>query len=187
MIMCKVRYAEKVDRMLFPGIQGGPLMHVIAAKAVCFKEAMEEEFFRYQRQVLSNAKTLASELMKYGFNLVSKGTDTHLILVDLTNIGITGKEAEEALHQAGITVNKNTIPFDERGPRVTSGIRIGTPAVTTRGMKEEEMKVVARMIRDVLQNIGEKSVVSKVRKEVQDLCHSFPLYENLLVRPKVPL
>jgi glycine hydroxymethyltransferase len=187
MIMCKERYAEKIDRMLFPGIQGGPLMHVIAAKAVCFKEAMGEEFFKYQRQVLSNAKTLASELMKYGLNLVSKGTDTHLILVDLTNIGITGREAEEALHQAGITVNKNTIPFDERGARITSGIRIGTPAVTTRGMREEEMKVIARMIRDVLQDIKDKNTLLKVRREVQELCDSFPLYENLLTRPKVPL
>ena len=150
LILCKEDYARVIDKTIFPGIQGGPLMHVIAAKAVCFKQAMTTEFKEYQRQIIKNAQELANKLMELDYNLVSGGTDNHLMLVDLRNKGITGKQAEKALEEAGITVNKNAIPFDTQSPMITSGIRIGTPAVTTRGMKEKEMILIAEMISRVL-------------------------------------
>ena len=176
MIMCKEPYAKAIDKEIFPGIQGGPLMHVIAAKAVAFKEALEPSFKEYQKQVLSNAKTLADELMGRGFDLVSGGTDNHLMLVDLTKKDITGKEAEEALVKAGITVNKNTIPFDTRSPFVTSGIRIGVPAATTKGMKEPEMKTIAALIERAVNNRGDDAKLNAIKNEVKELCERFPFY-----------
>jgi glycine hydroxymethyltransferase len=179
MILCKKEWAEKVDKAVFPGLQGGPLMHVIAAKAVALKEAMEPEFREYQKQVVKNARALASSLQEEGFRIVSGGTDTHLFLVDLSSFNLTGKEAQEALDEVGITVNKNTIPFETKSPFVTSGIRVGTPAVTTRGMKEKEMKEISRLISQVLKNLGKESVYEKVRLEVRNLCEAFPLYKEL--------
>lgn len=175
-IMCKSDYAKAIDKAVFPGIQGGPLVHVIAAKAVAFKEALSEEFKKYQKKVVKNAKTLANALKKRGFKLVSNGTDNHLMLVDLTNFNITGKEAEEALDKAGITVNKNTVPFDTKPPTVTSGIRIGTPCVTTRGMGEEEMEEIAEIIDRIIKNISNESVIKDMQKKVQALCKRFPIY-----------
>lgn len=175
-VMCKTDYAKAIDKAIFPGIQGGPLVHVIAAKAVAFKEALSEEFKEYQKKVVKNAKTLAEELKKRGFKLVSDGTDNHLMLVDLTNFNITGKEAEEALDKAGITVNKNTIPFDTKPPTVTSGIRIGTPSVTTRGMGEKEMEEIAEIIERVIKNISKDSVIKDMQKKVKELCKKFPIY-----------
>ena len=172
MILCKEKYAKDIDKSVFPGVQGGPLMHVIAGKAVCFKEALSPEFKEYQNQIIKNAKVLAEELMKKDFKLVSGGTDNHLILVDLTNKSITGKEAEEMLDEVGITVNKNAIPFDKQKPNITSGIRIGTPAMTTRGMKEEEMERIAEFINDAI-NVKDKEVL---RKEVLKLTAKFPIY-----------
>ena len=180
MILCKEEYAKRIDKMIFPGIQGGPMMHVIAAKAVAFKEAMAEGFNDYQKQIVENAKALASELDKRGFRLVSGGTDTHLLLLDLTNKGITGKDAEKALDIAGITVNKNAIPFDKQSPFITSGIRIGTPAITTRGMKEPEMKLIAEMITKVLANINDIDNLKQTLSMVTNLCNQFPLYANKL-------
>jgi glycine hydroxymethyltransferase len=174
--MCKAEYAKTLDSRVFPRSQGGHLKHVIAAKAVAFKEALSEEFKEYQRQIVKNAKTLAAELTGAGFRLVSGGTDNHLMLIDLTDKGITGKEAGLALDQAGITVNQNMIPFDTRSPMVTSGVRLGTPAITTRGMKEAEMVQIARMIAYVLKDIGNEGRILEIRKEVQDLCSRFPLY-----------
>ena len=176
MIMTKEFFAKPIDKMVFPGMQGGPLMHVIAAKAVCFKEAMSEEFKEYQRQVVRNAKRLAQVLMEKGFKLVSGGTDNHLMLVDLTDKKITGKEAEEALGKVGITVNKNTIPGDTQSPFVTSGIRIGTPAVTTRGMKEKEMERIGELIAETLSNIGNEKRYAIIREEVKKLCEEFMFY-----------
>ncbi|MDZ7261633.1 MAG: serine hydroxymethyltransferase [candidate division KSB1 bacterium] len=166
-----------IDSNVFPGFQGGPLMHVIAAKAVAFKEALEPSFKDYCRQIISNAKTLAETLMNFGYHVVSGGTDTHLMLVDLRNRGITGKDAEKALEEAGITVNKNMVPFDTQSPFITSGIRIGTPALTTRGMKEKEMKQIGGFIHEVLSNLGNESVYAKVRRQVYELCQQFPLYQ----------
>jgi len=180
MIMCKKEYANLIDKTIFPGIQGGPLMHIIAAKAVCFKEAMSPQFSLYQKQILLNAKTLATELTNLGFTLVSGGTDTHLFLVDLSSKGITGQEAEKALEKAGIIVNKNTIPFDTKSPIVTSGIRIGTPALTARGMKEKEMQQIAQFIAEVLSNIGKEEVYNSVRAKTRELCSKFLMYEELL-------
>ena len=180
MIMCKADYAKAIDKMIFPGIQGGPLMHVIAAKAVALKEALEPGFKEYQKQIVANAKALASELTNRGYDLVSGGTDTHLMLVDLTRKDITGKEAEDALVKAGITVNKNTVPFDLRSPFITSGIRIGTPAVTTRGMKEKEMMMIADLIADTINNIKDESHHDKTRKRVKELCEQFPIYKERL-------
>jgi glycine hydroxymethyltransferase len=177
-ILCKKEFAKEIDKAIFPGIQGGPLMHVIAAKAVAFKEAMSPDFKEYQRQILLNAKALAEELMRLGYRLVSGGTDNHLMLVDLRDKGITGKEAEKALEEAGITVNKNSIPFDPQPPTVTSGIRIGTPALTTRGMKEDEMRYIARLIHEVLSNIKDDKVKEKVKSEVEELCKQFPIYRK---------
>ncbi len=172
MILCKEKYAKALDKSLFPGIQGGPLMHIIAGKAVAFKEALTDEFKEYQKQIIKNAKVLAEELMNMGYNLVSGGTDNHLMLVDLTNKNITGKEAEALLDKVGITVNKNAIPYDTQKPNITSGIRIGTPAMTTRGMKEEEMKTIAKLIDMTLSGKDEEQIA----KEVLELTSRFPLY-----------
>jgi len=179
MIMCMEKYANAIDKAVFPCIQGGPFMHVIAAKAVCFKEALTDEFKEYAKQIVKNSKKLAEILMDNGFDLVSGGTDNHLILVDLRNKNITGREAEIALQEAGITLNKNTVPFDEQKPWITSGIRIGTPSVTTRGMKEKEMELIAEFITRVIENIDDRNVRKKVREEVIELCEQFPLYEEL--------
>ncbi len=178
MILCTAEWANAIDKAIFPGIQGGPLMHIIAAKAVAFKEALEPSFKDYQGQILKNAKVLAEELMARGFRLVSGGTDNHLILVDLTPKGITGREAEVLLDEVGITVNKNGIPFDTKKPTVTSGIRIGTPAVTTRGMKEDEMKVIARLIDETLTSRGDEQAKKKAAMEVKELTGRFPFYRD---------
>lgn len=178
-ILCKKKYAHLIDKMVFPGIQGGPMMHTIAAKAVALKEAMTEEFKLYQTDVLANARTLASELAKRGYKIISGGTDCHMFLVDLTNFKITGAEAQSILEAAGITVNKNSIPYDTRPPVETSGIRIGTPAVTTRGMKQKEMVVIADLIDKVIRSKGSKNVISNVRSRVQKLLKKFPLYKEL--------
>ena len=172
--------SEVMDSTVMPGIQGGPLMHVIAAKAVAFKEALEPSFKTYAQQVIDNARALAASLVERGYSIVSGGTDNHLMLIDLTSKNITGKEAENALHAAGITVNKNMVPFDTRSPFVTSGFRMGTAALTTRGMKQGEMKVVAGMIDKVLANLGNESKIKEVSGEIRELCRQFPLYPNLL-------
>jgi glycine hydroxymethyltransferase len=178
LILSKAGYGARLNKEIFPGIQGGPLMHVIAAKALAFKEALSESFKIYQMGTVKNAKTLAQQLMDDGIQLVSGGTDNHMMLVDLTNLDITGKAAEDALGRAGITVNKNAVPFDKLGPAVTSGIRIGTPALTTRGMKEQEMAVVASLIVDVLRNIDDQHIIEKVKKKTRELCESFPIYQD---------
>ncbi|MBI4853935.1 MAG: serine hydroxymethyltransferase [Acidobacteria bacterium] len=180
MAMCKEEFAKKLDSAVFPGVQGGPLVHVIAAKAVCFLEALQPSFREYQKQVVKNAATLASSLKDLGFRIVSGGTDNHLILVDVFAKGITGKVAEKALEHAGITVNKNTIPFDQNPPLVASGIRIGTPALTTRGMGEKEMQIIASWIADVLANPENNANLEKIKVEVQKLCKNFPLYTKRL-------
>jgi glycine hydroxymethyltransferase len=176
MVLCRNQYAKELDRSLFPGVQGGPLMHIIAAKAVCFKEAMEPGFVDYQRQIVANARRLAEGLQVVGFRLVSGGTDNHLMLVDVFSKGLTGKVAEAALGKAGITVNKNAIPFDQNPPMVASGIRIGTPAVTSRGMREAEMDLIADFIADVLAAPEDDRVARTVRDKIEDLCRKFPLY-----------
>jgi glycine hydroxymethyltransferase len=175
-ILARKEYGEKLNSGIFPGLQGGPLMHVIAAKAVAFKLSMSEDFKANQRQTVTNARALAQHLTDAGLKLVSGGTDNHLMLVDLTGLDITGRDAEKALDEAGITVNKNTIPFEKRSPFVTSGIRIGTPSVTTRGMKEQEMAAISAMIVDVLNHPKDPVVVRRVRESVRDLCDRFPLY-----------
>ncbi|QEN03578.1 serine hydroxymethyltransferase [Thiospirochaeta perfilievii] len=172
-------FSELVDGSIFPGCQGGPLMHVIAAKAVAFQEALTQDFKDYQEQVVKNSIVLSQSLTDLGARIVSGGTDNHLSLVDLTPLGVTGKDAEKLLDEAGITVNKNTIPFETRSPFITSGIRIGTPAVTTRGMKEADMKHIASYIVEVLKSGGDKVVISSVKEKVQTLCESFPLYPKL--------
>ena len=176
LVMCREQFARDLNRAVFPEMQGGPLVHVIAAKAVCFKEAATEEFGKYMRQVVRNAKTLASRIASRNFRIVSGGTDTHLMLVDVFSKGINGQQAEQALEKGGITVNKNTIPFDQNPPLTPSGIRIGTPALTTRGMKEPEMEAIGDWIADVLDHIGDESVEKRVRREVEQLCEKFPLY-----------
>ena len=176
LVLCRSEYAKDLDRSLFPGIQGGPLMHIIAAKAVCLKEAMEPGFVEYQRQIVANAQRLAAGLSSAGFRLVSGGTDNHLMLVDVFSRGLTGKVAEAALGKAGITVNKNAIPFDKNPPMVASGIRIGTPAVTSRGMRETEMDAIAAFIARVLASADDDAVIGAVRTEVEALCRKFPLY-----------
>ena len=176
MIMCKAEFGKMIDKMIFPGIQGGPLMHVIAAKAVALKEAMGEPFREYQRNVVKNAKALARTLIDRGFSIVSNGTDTHLMLVDLSDREITGKEAEEVLDFAGITVNKNTIPYDTRPPSVTSGLRLGTPSVSTRGMGEAEMGEIGEIIVQVLQRIRDQSALKRLNERVKSLCQRFPVY-----------
>jgi len=176
LVMCREQFARDLNRAVFPEMQGGPLVHVIAAKAVCFKEAATEEFGKYMRQVVRNAKTLAARIASRNFRIVSGGTDTHLMLVDVFSKGINGQQAEQALEKGGITVNKNTIPFDQNPPLTPSGIRIGTPALTTRGMKEPEMEAIGDWIADVLDHIGDESVEKRVRREVEQLCEKFPLY-----------
>ncbi len=175
MILCPGRYAAQIDRAVFPGTQGGPLMHIIAAKAVALGEALKPEFKTYCSQIVANAKALAEELLSLDFDLVTRGTDTHLILIDLTRANITGKAAAEALERAGIVVNKNPVPFDKRSPWVTSGIRLGTPALTTRGMKQEQMRTVARLIKRVLAHIEDELVLDNVKREVRELCDQFPI------------
>jgi glycine hydroxymethyltransferase len=176
MVLCTQQYAKDLDKAVFPGLQGGPLVHIIAAKAACFKEASEPGFAAYQRQIIANAAALAGALSSAGFRLVSGGTDNHLMLVDVFSKGITGKLAETALHDAGITVNKNAIPFDRNPPMVASGIRIGTPAVTTRGMKEAEMELIADFIMRALKTPEDSRALGMVRAEVEALCQKFPLY-----------
>ncbi len=178
LILCREQYAKDLDRALFPGVQGGPLQHIIAAKAVCFKEAMEPAFAEYQRQIVANAKRLAASIASHGFRLVSGGTDNHLVLVDVFSKGLTGKVAEAALGKAGITVNKNAIPFDKNPPMVASGIRVGTPAVTTRGMRESDMDVIGDLIARVLAAPEDDRVLGGVKTEVERLCRKFPLYHE---------
>ena len=179
MILCREKDAKEVNKKIFPGIQGGPLMHVIAAKAVAFKEALSPSFITYQKQVLANSKYLAQFLSDQGYKIVSGGTDTHLVLGDLRHQDITGKDAEAALEKAGITVNKNTVPFETRSPFVTSGIRVGTPALTTRGMRENEMHKIGEMIVQTLEKINDDSFHAETRKKVRELCYQFPLHLEL--------
>ena len=174
-ILCEKELASAIDAAVFPGMQGGPYMHIIAAKAVCFFEAMQPDFVDYQKSVLENAHVLASELQRYGMRIVSGGTDNHIVLVDLSTRGISGKDAEEALGTAGISVNRNTIPFDPKPPAITSGIRLGTPAVTTRGFGTEEMKRIASFIIKVLSPVGNKRAQEQVRQEIQEMCQRFPV------------
>ncbi len=176
MVMCQEKWAKELDRLTFPGIQGGPLVHVIAAKAVSFKEALAPEFKTYQHQIVANARALAETLIGEGWRLVSGGTDNHLMLIDVFSRGITGKVAEKALERAGITVNKNTIPYDTNSPMVASGIRVGTPALTTRGMKEAEMTEVGRLIARALKAVDDDTALAAVRRDVQKMCDGFPLY-----------
>lgn len=176
-IMCKEEYAKKIDKVVFPGMQGGPLMHIIAAKATAFKEALSDDFKQYAKQIVANAKTLSEALAEEGMRIVSGGTDNHLILLDVSELGLTGKEAEEALDKVGITTNKNTIPFDKQSPFITSGIRIGTAAVTTRGFKEEEMKEIAQIITLTLKNMNDENKLKEAAERVANLTKKFPLYE----------
>lgn len=182
MILCKEKYAKAIDKSVFPGVQGGPLMHVIAAKATAFKEALSEDFKEYSRQVVANAKKLAAELTKLGIRIVSGGTDNHLLLLDVTSLGLTGQEAEEVLDEIGITTNKNTIPFDEKGPAVTSGIRVGTAAVTTRGLKEKDMEEIADIIVYTLTNSKDKKRLAEAKMRVKQLTEKFPLYEEMFLK-----
>lgn len=178
-IMCNSDYAQKIDKAVFPGLQGGPLEHVIAAKAVAFKEALEPDFKDYQEQVLKNAKTLASSLLENGIDLVSGGTDNHLLLIDLRAKGLTGKAIEAVLGEVHITVNKNTVPNDPKSPFVTSGIRVGTPALTSRGMKEDEMKLIGKIIADIINNHDNDKIKEESKNLVTDLCRNFKMYDNL--------
>lgn len=179
MVMCKEEFAKALDKAIFPGMQGGPLMHIIAAKAVALKLAAEPSFAVYQRQILANSKALAEALLGYGFRLVSGGTDNHLILIDLRSRKLTGKALEHALNEAGLTVNKNAVPFDTEKPTITSGVRIGTPAVTTRGFKEPEMKCIAEWIDRISRDVENESLIKTVRAEVRELCAKFPVYPDL--------
>ncbi len=181
-ILAMEKYSRSLNSQIFPGIQGGPLMHVIAAKAVAFKEALRDDFKIYQQQIVSNAKTLAKTLQDRGFRLVSGGTDNHLILVDLSDKGLTGAKAEDVLERAGITVNKNTIPFDTRSPSVTSGIRIGTPGATTRGLKEKEMEEVGNYISELLNQPEDDKLIGDIKMKIRSLCERFPLYSERLAR-----
>jgi len=180
MVMMKEEHRKKINSRVFPGTQGGPLMHVIAAKAVAFKEALQPEFKEYQQQIVKNAKRLGECMTEGGLKLVSGGTDTHLVLVDLRETELTGQIAEETLEQAGITTNKNTIPFDPRPPAVASGIRIGTPAVTTRGMKEEDMETISGFMREALNNPGNEKILSRIKDDVREMCKKFPIYSHRL-------
>ena len=180
MILCQARWAKELDKLVFPGVQGGPLMHVIAAKAVAFKEALAPDFKTYQQQIVRNAAALAATLLDEGWRLVSGGTDNHLILVDVFARGITGKVAEAALDRAGITVNKNTIPYDTNSPMVASGIRVGTPALTTRGMKEKEMEAIGRLMARALRGVEKEAELADVKREVGRICDRFPLYASRL-------
>lgn len=179
LILARREYAKALDKAIFPGTQGGPSMHTIAAKAVCFKEAMSAEFRDYSRQIVTNARVMADTLMERGFRICSGGTDTHLMLVDLTSKGITGLEAETMLGSVGIVANKNTIPFETRSPSITSGIRLGTPAVTTRGFREQETRHLANLIADTLENIGNEAILGNIRGAVKDMCRAFPIYSKL--------
>ncbi|MBI4680657.1 MAG: serine hydroxymethyltransferase [Nitrospirae bacterium] len=178
-ILCKAEYAKAIDKMVFPGVQGGPLVHIIAAKAVALKEAASKKFKDYQIQVVKNAKEMAGALMNKGFKIISDGTDIHLMLVDLSNKSITGKEAETILDLAGITLNKNSIPYDDKPPVVTSGIRVGTPMVTARKMKEPEMVIIADLISQVINNLNESTVIERVMGKVKGLCKKFPIYDDI--------
>jgi glycine hydroxymethyltransferase len=175
MVLCRERFAQELDRQVFPGLQGGPLMHTIAAKAVCFREALQPAFQQYSRDILRNAQTLARILVEGGLRLVSGGTDNHLMLVDLTPFNTTGRDAATALEKAGITVNKNAIPFDPKPPAVTSGVRLGTPAITTRGLRESETAQLAEWILDVLKHPGDEARQQSIRAEVATLCRRFPI------------
>jgi glycine hydroxymethyltransferase len=177
MVMCREEYAKEVAKAVFPGLQGGPLMHIIAAKAVAFKEAMSEQFKKDQFQTVSNARTLSDELQTSGFDIVSGGTDNHVMLINLNKFNVTGKEVEAGMIKAGIILNKNTIPFETRSPFITSGIRIGTPATTTRGMQEKEMKEIAGYIKTVIDNLGNETVLNSINSDVEQLCSSFPIYK----------
>ena len=179
LLLCSEEYGAKLDKGVFPGTQGGPLMHVIAAKAVAFEEALRPDFKDYQKQVLLNARVLAERLVEYGFDLVSGGTDNHLILIDLTAKGITGLDAERSLGEAGIVANKNAVPFDKKGPKITSGLRLGTPALTTRGMKEAEIRQIAGLINDVLSSPESESVLQRAQGVVSEICKAFPIYPYL--------
>lgn len=176
-ILCKAKYKDQIDSAVFPGIQSGPLMHVIAAKATAFKEAMTPEFKEYQQQIVNNAKTLADEIKKQGLNIVTGGTDNHMMIVDVTPVGTTGKDAAEILEKVNITVNKNTIPYDKLSPFIASGIRIGTPALTTRGMKENEMRQIGWLIVETLKNKDNEQKLSEIKNEVMELCRKFPLHQ----------
>jgi glycine hydroxymethyltransferase len=178
LVLCKAAFQKELDKLTFPGLQGGPLVHTIAAKAVCLQEAMEPSFKEYQQQVAKNAKALAAAVAAQGFRIVSGGTDNHLFLVDVHSRGITGTEAEKALDRAGITVNKNAIPFDPLPPMKAGGIRIGTPSITTRGMKESEMAAIAGWIAEVLAQPGNTETEQRVRKQVAELAAKFPIYES---------
>jgi glycine hydroxymethyltransferase len=182
MILSKAEFAAAIDKVVFPGMQGGPLMHIIAAKAICFQEAMQPEFRDYAKQVVANAKVLAETLAAEGFRIISGGTDTHLMLVDVFSKGMLGSEAEKALGEAGITVNKNAIPFDVNPPMKPSGVRIGTPAVTTRGMKEAEMRQISHWISEALDHRTDTAVLGKIRSQVLGLAEEFPLYAERRAR-----
>ena len=171
--------SELLNSAVMPGVQGGPLMHIIAAKALAFGEALEPSFKLYAQNIINNAKVMSDELLSKGYKLISGGTDTHVILIDLSNKNVTGKSAEKALEKAGITVNKNMVPFDERSPFITSGIRIGTPAITTRGMGNDEMVLIVRLINDVISDIENEDIINQVRSAVKSLCKSFPIYSEL--------
>jgi len=179
LILCKQEFAKQIDKAVFPGTQGGPLMHVIAAKGVAFKEALSDSFKVYQEQIVANTKVISQILIEKGFRIVSGGSSNHLVLVDLQPKSLTGKKAEELLESVGITLNKNAIPYDPESPFVTSGIRIGTSSVTTRGMKEKEMSLIAHMIADILSNPNDKTVYNDVKRSVQALTAEFPLYPSL--------
>src|SRR5216117_2601347 len=185
LVMCKTQFAKELDKLTFPGLQGGPLVHTIAAKAVCFKEAAEPSFADYQKQVVANTKATAAAVAKRGFRIVSGGTDNHLLLVEVHSRGITGSDAEKALDRAGITVNKNAIPFDPLPPMKAGGIRLGSPSITTRGMREPEMEQIGGWIADVLTNIGNAEVEQRVRKQVAELAAKFPVYEARMHRGKM--
>ncbi|MFN3528044.1 MAG: serine hydroxymethyltransferase [Candidatus Altarchaeaceae archaeon] len=178
-ILCKEKYGKLIDKAVFPGNQGGPLMHVIAAKAICFKLAMEDEFKEYARQIVKNSRYMAKVFMDNGFRLVTDGTDNHLFLVDLRDKGITGKEAEEILYKAGIVVNKNAIPYDPLPPYIASGIRIGTPSITARGMKEKDVEKIANIIIEILNDIHNENLINQARKKVKEICEEFPIYKDI--------
>jgi len=179
LILCSEEFAARLDKSVFPGIQGGPLMHIIAAKAVAFEEALRPDFKAYQKQVLLNARALAEGLVEYGFDLVSGGTDNHLVLIDLADKGITGLDAEQSLGEAGIVANKNAVPFDKKGPKITSGLRLGTPALTTRGIKEAEIRQIAGLINDIFSAPESEAVLRRVRGVVSEICQAFPIYPYL--------
>jgi len=186
MVLCRGAFAKELDKLTFPGTQGGPLVHTIAAKAVCLKEAMEPSFKEYQRQVVANAQAMATAVASRGFRIVSGGTDNHLFLIEVHSRGITGKDAEQALDRAGITVNKNSIPFDPLPPMKAGGIRLGSPSVTTRGMKEAEMKLIGNWVAEVLQHVGDAGVEGKVREQVAQVAARFPIYQSRLRPAAVP-